>query len=301
MKLERYVDLHLHSIYSDGVRTPAELVEMAAGKGLRAIALADHDSVAGVDEALAAGERHGLEVIPAVELSVEFKGYHDIHLLGYFIDHRDAAFLEKLARFRARRDERGRAIVDRINARLSREGKGTISYRDVLALAEGALGRPHIAQVLVARGLARDVQEAFDRYVVPCNVPKLYFPMTEALAEIRRIGGITVLAHPTTISDDRTVLRRVLTELAQIGLEGLEVFNNMCYNDDMIFLQSLTRSLGLLTSGGSDFHGFEDDLEMGSGRGGLAVAYRWVDAMKKHLQERGPATPLSGNPLVSRP
>ena len=129
MKMERYVDLHLHSIHSDGVRTPAELVEMAAKNGLRAIALADHDSVAGIDEALAAGERHGVEVIPAIELSVEFRRYHDIHLLGYFIDYRDEAFREKLVRFRARRDERGRAIIDRINARLSHEGREPISYQ----------------------------------------------------------------------------------------------------------------------------------------------------------------------------
>ena len=291
MNTERYVDLHVHSVHSDGVRTPAELVGMAANNGLRAIALADHDSVAGIDEALAAGERHGVEVIPAIELSVEFRGYHDIHLLGYFIDYRDAAFQEKLARFRARRDERGHAIIDRINARLSREGRAAIPYQEVLALAKGALGRPHIAQVMVTRGLARDVQEAFDRYVVPCNVPKLYFPMAEALAEIRRIDGVSVLAHPLTISDDRRVLKGLLTELAAIGLEGIEVFNNMCYNDDMIFLESLARSLGLLKTGGSDFHGFENDIEIGSGRGGLAVAYQWVEAMKKLLAERDERSP----------
>jgi 3',5'-nucleoside bisphosphate phosphatase len=286
MQMERYVDLHVHSLHSDGIHTPAELVEMAAKSGLRAIALADHDSVAGIDEALHAGKRHGVEVIPAVELSVEFKKYHDIHLLGYFIDHRDSAFQEKLALFRARRDERGRAIIDRINARLSHEGRGVISYQEVLALAKGALGRPHIAQVMVARGLVRNVQEAFDRYVVPCNVPKLYFPMAEALSEIRRLQGVAVLAHPTTITDNRTLLKGVLTELAAIGLEGIEVYNNCCFKDDMIFLESLARSLGLLKTGGSDFHGFEGDVEIGSGRGGLAVAYCWVEAMKKHQAER---------------
>ncbi len=284
--MERYVDMHVHSLHSDGIHTPAELVEMAAKSGLQAIALADHDSVAGIDEAQQAGKLHGVEVIPAVELSVEFRGYHDIHLLGYFIDHRDSAFQEKLALFRARRDERGRAIIDRINARLSHEGRGLISYQEVLALAKGALGRPHIAQVMVARGLVRNVQEAFDRYVVPCNVPKLYFPMAEALAEIRRMQGVAVLAHPTTITDNRTLLKGVLTELAARGLEGIEVYNNICYKDDMIFLESLARSLGLLKTGGSDFHGFEGDVEIGSGRGGLAVAYHWVEDMKKLRADR---------------
>lgn len=286
MKKERYVDLHVHSLHSDGVHTPAALVEMAARKGLEAIALADHDSVAGLDEALAAGERQGVEVIPAIELSVEFRGYRDIHLLGYFIDYRDAAFQEQLALFRARRDERGRAIITRINAKLSQEGRGSISYEDVQALAAGALGRPHIAQVLVAHGIARDIQDAFDRYVVPCNVPKRYFPMTEALTEIRRLRGVSVLAHPTTVTDDRTALRALVTELAAMGLDGVEVFNNSCYSDDMIFLESLANRLGLVKTGGSDYHGIEDDIEMGSGRGALTVAYRWVEELKRRRGER---------------
>lgn len=286
MKKERYVDLHVHSLHSDGVHTPAALVEMAARKGLEAIALADHDSVAGLDEALAAGERQGVEVIPAIELSVEFRGYRDIHLLGYFIDYRDAAFQEQLALFRARRDERGRAIITRINAKLSQEGRGSISYEEVQALAAGALGRPHIAQVLVAHGIARDIQDAFDRYVVPCNVPKRYFPMTEALTEIRRLRGVSVLAHPTTVTDDRTALRALVTELAAMGLDGVEVFNNSCYSDDMIFLESLANRLGLVKTGGSDYHGIEDDIEMGSGRGALTVAYRWVEELKRRRGER---------------
>ena len=291
MTMKRYADLHIHSIHSDGVHAPALLVEMAARKGLQAIALADHDSVAGIDEALEAGCRLGVEVVPAIELSVEFRGYHDIHLLGYFIDHRDSAFREKLQLFRSRRDDRGRAIIDRINAVLAREGKDTISHQEVLALAGGALGRPHIARVLVARGVVSDVQEAFDRYMVPCNVPKLYFPMAEALAEIRRIGGVAVLAHPNTITDNRAELSAIIIQLAHLGLEGIEVFHNACYKDDMIFLEGLARSFNLLMTGGSDFHGFEDDIEIGSGRGGLAVAYHWVEGIKKRLASRDSTPP----------
>ncbi len=286
MKTDRYVDLHVHSLHSDGAHPPCTLVEMAACKGLQAIALADHDSVAGLDEALAAGARFGIEVIPAIELSVEFRGYRDVHLLGYFIDYRDAAFLERLALFRDRRNQRGRAIVSRINERLSQEGKGSISYEEIHALAAGALGRPHIAQVLVSHGLARNIQDAFDRYVVPCNVPKRYFPMTEALAEIRRLHGVSVLAHPTTVTDDRTALRNLITELAAMGLDGIEVFSNSCYSDDMIFLESVANRLGLVKTGGSDYHGIEDDIEMGSGRGALKVAYRLVEELKKRRTTR---------------
>jgi hypothetical protein len=284
--VERYTDLHIHSFHSDGVFSPAALVELAASKGLQAIALADHDSVAGIEEALAAGARHGVEVIPAVELSVEFKQFHDIHLLGYYIDHHDAVFLEKLALFQARRAERGRAIVARINAKLTQEGEAHISYEEVHALAGEALGRPHIAQVLISRGLVRDIQEAFDRYVVPCNVPKAYFPMDEALAEIRRLNGVAVLAHPTTVTDNRALLKGLINELAVIGLDGIEVFNNMCYSDDIIFLESLAFHLGLVMTGGSDFHGIENDIEMGSGRGALAVGYHRVEALKQRILER---------------
>jgi len=278
--MNQYVDLHMHSLWSDGIHPPAELVAMASASGLRAIAIADHDSVDGIDEALEAGLRCGIEVIPAVELSVEFKRFRDIHLLGYFIDHRDAGLRSLLAGFRSRREERGHAIIDRINRRLARQGKGRISHHDMPDIGEGAFGRPHIARLLVTKGVARDMQDAFDSYLIPCNVPKRYLPMAEALAEIHRLGGIAVLAHPQSISRDRGVIRETVRELATMGLDGLEVFNNMCFDDDMIFLEDLAAAHTLVMTGGSDFHGFEDDVAIGVGRGGLSVAYRLVDAMR---------------------
>jgi predicted metal-dependent phosphoesterase TrpH len=278
--MKNFLDLHLHSRYSDGTHSPAELVRMAADRGLKAIALADHDSVDGIDEALAAGARYGVEVIPAVELSVAFRGHRDVHLLGYLIEHRDPAFAAMLEQFRKRREERGRAITERVNARLSHEHKGSIDHEEVLAMAGGAVGRPHIARVLISKGFARDMQDAFTRYLGPCNVPKLYMPITDALAEVKRIKGVAVLAHPSSISPDRPTLRGVIEELASLGLDGIEVYNNMCYDDDMIFFEKMATRLGLAMTGGSDFHGFEDDVEMGLGRGGLAVAYRCVEALK---------------------
>ncbi|RII25222.1 MAG: phosphatase [Geobacter sp.] len=278
--------MHLHSVHSDGVHTPTALVAMAVQKGLRAIAIADHDSVDGIDEALAAADGFDLEVISAVELSVEYQRFQDIHLLGFCIDHRDPAFREKLAEFRKRRDDRGRAIVTRINNRLARQGRRSIDYEEIARSAAGALGRPHIAMALIARGYAHDMQDAFVQYLIPCNVPKRYFPMAEALAEIHRIGGIAVLAHPPTITPDRMRLGGLVRELASMGLDGLEVFSNSCFEDTIIFLESLADELGLIMTGGSDFHGFEDDVEMGSGRGGLAVAYRLVTGLKTRLSDR---------------
>jgi predicted metal-dependent phosphoesterase TrpH len=291
---EKYVDLHLHSRYSDGLQTPGELVRMAAEKGLRAIALTDHDSVDGIDEALSAGERLGVEVIPAVELSVAFRGYRDVHLLGYLIDHRDQAFAAKLEAFRKNRDERGRTIVDRINDRLSRDNRGCITYEEVLAVAGGAVGRPHIARVLIGKGLARDIEDAFDKFLMPCNVPKFQILMAEAITEIKRIGGVAVLAHPSSISAERTILKTMIGEMVTMGLDGLEVFANMCYKDDINYFNDFATRLGLAVTGGSDYHGFDDDVEIGLGRGGLAVSYRLVKALKDVQERRDRSITIKG-------
>lgn len=284
--MNKLVDLHIHSLHSDGVHSPAELVRMAAQRGLTAIAVADHDAVEGIDEAMEEGARLGVEVIPAVELSVEYGRYRDIHILGYYIDHRDRALRERLAEFREIRESRGRAIVEKINRRLAAVRRAPLSYDEVLAMAGGAVGRPHIARVLIERGYVRDMEDAFRRYLIPYDVPKKYIPAAEAIAEIRRVGGAAVLAHPTTVTDDRRELRRIVGELAALGLDGLEVFNNMCYKDDILFLEGLVADLGLLKTGGSDFHGIENDVEIGIGRGGLAVSHHLVEQLKQRATSR---------------
>ncbi len=276
----KYVDLHIHSRYSDGIHTPANLVRMAAEKGLSAIAITDHDSVDGIDEAMEAGERFGVEVIPAVELSVDFRSYRDVHLLGYFIDHRDNSFIAKLAELQKTRDERGRAIVDRINARLSSDNKGSIVYEEILAVAGGAVGRPHIARILIGKGFASDIEDAFKKYLEPCNVPKVRVTLVEALTEVKRVKGVTVLAHPPSISKNRATLKNVIKELSEIGLDGLEVFSNMCYTEDIIFFNNLANQFGLVITGGSDYHGFSDDVEIGLARSGSAITYRQVEMLK---------------------
>jgi 3',5'-nucleoside bisphosphate phosphatase len=283
----RLMDLHIHTIHSDGVHTPNRVVEMAAEKGLKAIAIADHDSVSGVGEALAAGQRFNVEVVPAVELSIGHRDFHDVHLLAYFIDYRDRAFSAKLQEFRKARDMRGKAIVEKVNARLAAQRKIRISHDEIIDTAQGSLSRLHIARQLVDRGIARNVQDAFTRYLLPCDVPKRYWAMSEALDEIRRLKGVSVLAHPPTISDDRRVMASLIRELAAMGLDGLEVFNNLCYKDDMIFYEELCRKIGLAMTGGSDFHGFEDDVDIGIGRGGLAVAYHLLEQLKIISRSRG--------------
>ena len=276
----KYIDLHTHSTYSDGVYPPAEIVAMAAQKGLLAIALADHDSISGIDEAQAAGIKFGIEIVPAIEFSSCYKDFSDVHLLGYFIDHKDPELARNLGKFCERRDNRARAIVEKINVRLDVENKNKISFEEVRAIGQHAVSRLHIARILVSNGSVKSVRDAFKRYLGPCDVPKQYFPMADALAEIRRLKGIAVLAHPQSITNNRSVLKTLIKEFAGLGLDGIEAFNNLCYKDDMVFLESLAREFGLLVTGGSDFHGFEEDVEIGSGSGGLAIAYHLLEAMR---------------------
>lgn len=279
--MKNLVDLHLHSNYSDGVRTPTELVNMAKELGLRAIALADHDTVDGIDEALAAGAACGLEVLPALEFSVAFGSYRDVHLLGYLLDHHDPALLDMLKDFRDKREARGEAIVGRINEKLISEGKDTISSAEAAALAGGALGRPHIAQVLMSKGYAHDMQDAFVRYLLPCDVPKRYFPVEEALATVKRLGGVAVLAHPTTITNERDTLTGIIDQLAALGLSGLEVFNNVCSENESAFLRGYAEKKGMIWTGGSDYHGIEEGISMGIGRGSMSVPYSCVEDLKR--------------------
>lgn len=278
--MKKLVDLHVHSTSSDGIFKPAELAKIANDAGLMAFALADHDSIDGIDEAIAAADRLSIECIPAVELSVEYEKYSDVHLLGYFIDHKDEKFREMLSLFCERRESRGIRVVERINERLLAEGREPIDISDVMALAEGALGRPHIARVLIAKGYCTDMQNAFDSYLKQCNVPKEYLPFDRAVAEIIRTGGVPVLAHPQSISRDRSELLMIISDMAARGLGGIEACNTMGYQGDDSFLKKLADNMGLVATGGSDFHGGDEGLFMGRGRGDLTIDYSVVEALK---------------------
>ena len=275
------IDLHIHSTASDGIHKPDELVKMAYDAGLSVIAISDHDSVDSIAEALIAAEKYGITVIPAVELSVEYEKYHDVHLLGYWIDHQDKEFRAKLSHFRERRESRGLRVIDKINEKLREEGKLPIAPEDVMALAEGALGRPHIARVLMQKGYADSMQDAFNNYLVPCNLPKEYMSFDDAVQEIKRLGGVAVLAHPQSISRIREELLRILTDMASRGLDGVEALNTMGLEGEEQYLCKVAKGLELGVSGGSDYHGGEEGLKMGRGRGNLAVPFDLLAPLKQ--------------------
>lgn len=279
-------DLHIHSSFSDGAFTPSELVLMAKKLALTAIAIADHDSVAGLNEGIACGKIQSVEVIPAVELSVQFETWKDVHLLGYGIDYCDQTFLSQLNPFRDRREKRNVEILSLVNNMLQDEERSPINIDEVLVYAQDAIGRPHIARALLERGYVANVEDAFRRYLVPCNVPKAYWPIGDAITEIHRIDGVAVLAHPTSISKDRQELRRIISELKEFGLDGIEVFNNLAYEEEMEFLRRLSLELDLFITGGSDFHGIEDGLEMGKGRGGIRFSENLITPLNLLTAQR---------------
>jgi predicted metal-dependent phosphoesterase TrpH len=244
------VDLHTHSTASDGVLPPAEVVEAAHAAGLAAMALTDHDAVAGLDEARAAGERLGVRVVAGAELSAHLDR-EEIHILALHID-RYGLIADELAGFRDDRVARAEQMVGKLRA-LGVD----VSMDSVLREAgAGAVGRPHVARAVVAAGGAADVREAFDRFLGdgrPANVDKPRLEARDAIALIHAAGGIAVWAHPGPAGR-----RDKVEPLADAGLDGLEVLHPRHSGEDMSRLSALAEHFELVTSGGSDWHGPTD-------------------------------------------
>jgi predicted metal-dependent phosphoesterase TrpH len=244
------VDLHVHSTASDGHLPPTAVVEAARAAGLTAMALTDHDTVGGVAEAQAAGERLGVRVVAGAELSAHLFG-EEIHLLALHIDRVDVIATE-LTRFRDDRVTRAEQMV----ARLGQHGV-TVTMDDVLReAAGGAVGRPHVARAVVASGAARDVREAFDKFLGdgrPAYVDKPRLEARDAIALAHAAGGIAVWAHPK--GEGR---REKVEPLVAAGLDGLEVLHPVHNADDRARLQALADFFGLVVSGGSDWHAVPD-------------------------------------------
>lgn len=280
------IDLHLHSNCSDGMLTPERLVLLAHQANLSTIALCDHDTIAGVESAVQAGLSHGVEVVPGVELSVCYKEFTDVHLLGYWINTDALQLKRRLNEFAARREMRNREIILLVNERLQEEGKELLTVSEVEALAGGVMGRPHIARALQLRGYVSGIEDAFSRYLVPCDVPKIYWPMEEALTTIQQIGGIAVLAHPTSMTRDKQLLGELISELRILGLDGIEVYNNMAAEHEITFLQGLAHRLKLIPTGGSDFHGISPDDCIGKGRGGMRFSDALLPPLRKLAAKR---------------
>lgn len=281
------VDLHIHSTCSDGYYAPEALVQMAAEAGLVAIALADHDNVDGIGAAQQAGTELGIEVLGGVELSTQWYDYYDMHLLGYGFNHQDPYMIRELTEFQEFRSSRNRQIIERVNGKLADEERKPLDADQVRQLAGGTIGRPHIAQALREAGYVAHNDEAFERYLIPCNVPKRYFPVDEAIRLIHRSGGVAVLAHPPYITRDPRKLEALVAELVPLGLDGIEAYNNGASEEVTDQAIKLARRHGLIVTGGSDFHGDPgSNIEIGRGFRGMRIPYSCVEEIRAALMQR---------------
>ena len=249
---DREIDLHLHSTFSDGVKTPAELCRMARKAGVSALSLTDHDTSAGLQEMAQASQEQGLVLLPGVEVSTGESG--SVHVLGYgakvFCDEM-TAFLHSVASDRV---NRARLIIDR----LALEGLVIPEERRELMLQNAGVGRPHIARELIALGAVSTVKQAFDRYLArgKCAYVPRQLPSTgETVQTMRRLGVVPVLAHPQLMELEWAALSAVVAELKELGLMGLEAFHSSVNSRGARQLEALARNNGLIVTGGSDYHG----------------------------------------------
>lgn len=254
----RFADLHLHTHHSDGLRSPHEVIELAAFHQLGIIAISDHDNLAAIDEATVLARKKGIQVIPAVELSTEYENV-DLHLLAYGFDHHDVALEARLERFRRARLERGERMVER----LIQQGCSISLGRVHELRGTGALGRPHIARALVEAGVSVSVDDAFEKWLSPgCPgyVEKERFPAGEAIEVIRAAGGLTSIAHPTLYPD----FQRLVRQLFERGADAVEAFHPQVNEISRAELQQLAKAHRKFVTGGSDDHGFEDLRTIGT-------------------------------------
>ena len=272
------VDLHLHTTASDGRLTPTELVDLAAGQGLKVIAITDHDSTEGLPEAFEAARKHpDLTVIPGIELSADVPG-NEIHILGYYIRHQDPKVQETLTQFRQGRQDRGRRMVERL-----REMGMGITWERVQELAgEAAIGRPHVAQALVEGGWVRDTDDAFEKYIgrnSPAYTERAKLSPTDAIDLIKSWGGVPVMAHPIYVDD----YLNYVADLTDAGLVGIEVHYAKFSNEQVEELARVADRFGLVPCGGTDYHAIPDRIEYLPGANGPPP--ETVEQLKRHARK----------------
>ena len=268
------IDLHTHTSFSDGSQTPTDLLTEAARLGLSAVAITDHDTVEGLAEAVAAGERLGVRVVPGVEINLEYERV-TMDLLGYFIDSwPNDALKDQLAELRAFRDERNARIV----ARLGELGY-PLDAADLETLAEnGAVGRPHIGEAMRRRGYVDSISEAFERFLrrgAPAWIDRQRLSLPRAVKLLRASGGLPVLAHPGIIRADEAGLERIVREATRLGLAGIECYYPLHDAETVRRCLDLAAKYALVPTGGSDYHGsVKPHARLGIGAAGRPVPDR---------------------------
>lgn len=291
------IDLHIHSTLSDGTMSPLEIITTAQRRGVTALSITDHDTMAAYPEAMALGEEHGVEVIPGIEITSHHQQL-SLHLLGFGLHHDSATLSRGLKTIQEARHERNRRIMDKLNG-----FNLGITMAD-LPQGNGQTGRPHIARLLVQRKVVQNEQEAFARFLRKdgaAYVQRQLLPVAHAIAMIREAGGLAVLAHPGTLKLTDASLATLVRELTGLGLAGIEVHHPMNSEKMVRFLEKLCHSCGLIATGGSDLHGRQGDkAPMGEAGYGREIPAPLLAALKVRLARHHiPQADRTPQPLTS--
>ncbi len=274
--MEQYADLHIHTHYSDSSSSPQQVIQRAIEAGLICIAITDHDTVAGLEPAYTVIKDYHLELIPGIELSTEIYD-RDIHILGYLREWTNGIFLAQLEKIQQARLERLTKMIDK----LKELGMGNITFEEVMALTKSnAVGRPHLAQLLVEKGWVRNIHEAFNRYLAdgrPVCIPKYKQTPIEAIDLIQRCGGVAVLAHPMFSQVDE-----LIPQFVRAGLGGIEVYYPHCPENIIRFYSGIAQKYDLLMTGGSDDHG---EFKKNTFIGKCKIPYSLVEQLKKRMDQ----------------
>lgn len=274
------IDLHTHSTASDGALSPAALMHKAVEEGLSAIALTDHDTLDGLPEAKEAAGGLGLRFVPGVEIEIAFSP-GEFHLLGLDFSLPAGSLGEAAGELAESRNQRNRLMFDKLG-----ELGLDVDYDEFRAASGGGMiGRPHIAELMVTHRLARNKQDAFDRYLAkgrPFYVQKTCMDLERALRVIKEAGGLAFVAHPLSLFVSWTRMRSLMTEWKAMGMDGIEAWHPLARTVDCERLEAMGRAEGLRISAGSDFHGpSRPERRLGRGPGGRIIEDSYLDALAR--------------------
>jgi predicted metal-dependent phosphoesterase TrpH len=277
------IDLHTHSTASDGTFSPEELVYLAKKEKLQALALTDHDTIDGLKPAYNTAKDLGLPFLCGVEISIKFEGPGHFHLLGYFLEPEIPKINDTLLKLKKAREERNKKMIEKLNNLGIK-----ITLEELKEIAQGEIGRPHMAILLVKKGVVKSFEEAFQKYLKKgalAYVPKALLLPEEGIKLILEAKGIPVLAHPVTLKLNLLELKKYIKILKNFGLMGIEVFYPEHTTDFTKFLIECAKELGLLLTGGSDFHGKnKPDIKLGKGLNNLNVPFECYKNLEKALK-----------------
>ena len=274
------VDLHMHSLYSDGTFSVSELVKRSKEKGIKILSLTDHDTVEGLSETAEECIENNIKFINGIEISTEYNG-KEVHILGYFIDEKDESLIEfskEMKQARIKRNEKAIKILNNHGIKITKE--------DTFREAEGSIiSRTHLARALITKGYVKDVKEAFDKYLGSnglAYVPKSNLNPLDGINVIKKSGGLAFLAHPKLIGLEEEDFIRLVKDMKDNGLDGIETYYSLFSKDDMKYFEKTAEDFSLIRSAGSDFHGGNrKGVDIGDNYAPKELFYIWDELYKQ--------------------